>query len=74
MEITNFVYCPCCAEPVAMRDAGFSATTVELEACSTLRAEGITSRTFRKSYAAKDFRFVLGHELDAAPEQAGGAP
>lgn len=46
------VRCSClCGETVTAYDEGFSSTTVEVDACSTLRARGIVSVTVRKSAA-----------------------
>lgn len=49
---TFAVSCPCgCGEAVEARDAGFSATTVEVVACSKWAANGITTSVVRKSWA-----------------------
>lgn len=46
------VRCGCgCGEAVKAHDAGFSATTVEVAACSSRRAAGVVSVTMRKSAA-----------------------
>ena len=46
------VSCPCgCGHIVSAFDEGFSATTVEVEACQTLAADGICSSQMRKSWA-----------------------
>lgn len=57
------VLCPCCGELVLAADAGFSATTVEVEACSARRAVGMVSVTMRKSaaYAAAPPATVVAH-------------
>ena len=54
-------YCPCCGEHVTARYAGFAATSVEVEMCSTLRAvEPISyTRMFRRSAVVQ----VTGPEL-----------
>lgn len=49
---TFAVSCPCgCGETVDAADAGFSATTVEVAACTARRSAGIASVTLRKSAA-----------------------
>lgn len=46
------VTCPCgCDEVVAAHDAGFTATSVEVDACPSCSANGIVSREMRKSWA-----------------------
>ena len=57
------IFCPCCGQQVVARDAGFSATTVTVEACSTQRAAGVVSWECRKSvaYAAIVPQPVLRH-------------
>lgn len=45
------ILCPCCGERVKAHDAGFSATTVTVDACPTQAAAGIVSLTIRKSAA-----------------------
>jgi hypothetical protein len=46
------IFCTCgCGEAVEASDAGFAATSVEVEACPTLRAAGVVSSTIRKSAA-----------------------
>jgi len=53
MSLSHFsISCPCrCGEVVEAGDAGFSATTVTVEACTKVRAMGIVSTTIRKSEA-----------------------
>lgn len=49
---TLLVTCPCgCGTAVKAHDAGFSATTVEVEACPMWAANGIRTSTLRKSWA-----------------------
>ncbi len=53
-EVAMFSFsvpCPCCGEIVTAHDAGFTATTAEVEACSVRRAAGVVSDTVRKSAA-----------------------
>lgn len=46
------VTCPCgCGDIVTARDAGFSATTVDIVACNTLIERGFVLVTIRKSRA-----------------------
>jgi hypothetical protein len=46
------INCTCgCGQAVEASDAGFSATSCEVEACPTLRAAGVVSTTIRKSAA-----------------------
>ena len=60
MMITLFVSCPCsCGEVVPATDAGFAATTVEVDGCTASKAAGIVSRTMRKSWA-------VSHEVSAS--------
>jgi len=50
--ITFLVECPCgCGTAVTAQDTGFSATTVEIEACPMWAANGIVTSTMRKSWA-----------------------
>ena len=50
--ITFLVECPCgCGISVPAHDAGFSATTVEIDACPKWAANGIVTSTVRKSWA-----------------------
>ena len=52
MAGTFEVFCGCgCGEAVKARDAGFSATSVEVLACARQRAAGVVSMTMRKSAA-----------------------
>lgn len=51
--MTFQITCNCgCGEAVTATDAGFSATTVEVTACSSLKAQGIASTNWRKSSLA----------------------
>lgn len=60
MTNTFTVTCPCgCGEPVTATDAGFSATTVTVAACSKWAANGITTSKVRKSWA-------FSHEVTSA--------
>ena len=46
------ISCPCkCGAVVEASDAGFTATTVSVEACPAILARGIVSTTIRKSEA-----------------------
>lgn len=46
------IACPCkCGAVVTASDAGFTATTVSVEACPAIQARGIVSTTIRKSEA-----------------------
>jgi hypothetical protein len=58
--MTTFtIACPCgCGETLTARDAGFTATSVEVDACSKRAGEGIASFNMRKSaaYAAANPR------------------
>lgn len=58
------ISCTCCGQQVEARDAGFTATTVEVVACDRQRAAGIVSWTMRKSaaYAAVVPAEVLRHK------------
>jgi len=47
--ITFTAICSCCGEEVEATDAGFTATSVTIAACSRLRAAGIVSSTCRKT-------------------------
>lgn len=50
--MTATVICPSshnCGETVTVDLGGFSATTIKVEPCSVLRAEGVTSYEMRKS-------------------------
>jgi hypothetical protein len=49
--MTFSIHCPCCSQQVEARDAGFSATTVEVVACAAQKAAGVVSWTMRKSAA-----------------------
>jgi len=53
MSATFNMICTCgCEQVVEASDAGFAATTVEVEACDSLRKEwGMASQTIRKSAA-----------------------
>lgn len=49
---TFTISCPCgCGETLTASDAGFTSTTVSVEACTKVRAMGIVSTTIRKSEA-----------------------
>lgn len=55
--MTFTITCPCgCGEAVEARDAGFTATSVDVVACKRRRAQGVASVEMRKSvaYAAAD--------------------
>lgn len=49
--MTFSIHCPCCGQVVEARDAGFAATSVEVDACESKRSTGIVSWTMRKSMA-----------------------
>lgn len=49
---TFSISCPCCGTALVATDAGFSATTVEIAACPSQRANGTVSFTVRKSSLA----------------------
>jgi hypothetical protein len=51
--VVTSIACPCCGETVAMATSPFATvTTVELAACPTKAAEGLTSTTVLKSALA----------------------
>lgn len=45
------IFCPCCGQVVEARDAGFTATAVEVVACTAQQAVGVVTWTMRKSAA-----------------------